>query len=84
MIYPKAKCPENRGRVNVKNNSSNTYDFVKVCSAFYDSAGDVVRTHFTYADPSTLALGQSGTFDTSVSATGAGITSYRLWVDARY
>jgi len=68
----------------VKNNSSNTYDFVQPCTAFYNSAGDVVRTDFTYTSPSTLAPGQTGTFDSSVDADGVGIVSYRLWVDAGY
>ncbi len=68
----------------VNNNSSNTYDFVKVCSAFYNAAGDVVRTNFTYTSPSTLGPSGSGTYDSSVSGDGAGIDSVKVWVTASY
>jgi hypothetical protein len=68
----------------VTNNSAYTYDFVQPCVAFYDAAGNVVRTDFTFTSPSTLAPGQTGTFDAFVDAEGAGIVSQRLWVDADY
>lgn len=67
----------------VNNTSSNTYEFVKVCSAFYNSGGDVVDTDFTYADPDTLGPGASGTFHTWRNADD-GITSYRLWADGNW
>lgn len=68
----------------VTNTSTYTYDFVKLCLAFYDSSGTVVRTTFTYTDPSTLGPGTSGTFTAFVDAFDAGITSYQVWIDADY
>ncbi|MBI5947669.1 MAG: hypothetical protein HY875_06000 [Chloroflexi bacterium] len=65
----------------VTNTSGNTYKWVQPYAGFYNSAGDVVRAFFDYTDPTTLAPGQSGTFDISVSASGTGIVSYRIWVD---
>jgi len=64
----------------VTNASSNTYDFVQVCSAFYNAAGDVVDTDFDYADPDTLGPGASGSFDT-YGDNDFGITGYRVWAD---
>ncbi len=66
----------------VTNTSGNTYTYVQPYAGFYNGAGDVARAFFDSTDPSTLGPGQSGTFDISVSATGAGIVSYRIWVDA--
>lgn len=68
----------------VTNNSSSTYDFVQPCVAFYNAAGNVVRTTFTYASPDTLVPGQTGTFDASVDSEGAGIVTERVWIDADY
>lgn len=68
----------------VTNNSNNTYDHVAPCTAFYNASGNVVRTHFLYTSPRTLAPGQSGTFDSFVNGQGKGIVSYRIWIDGRY
>lgn len=65
----------------VENNSGKTYRSVKVCSAFYNAAGNVVDTDFDYADPDTLGPGASGAFNTWV-VEPVGIESYRVWVDA--
>jgi hypothetical protein len=68
----------------VTNNSTHTYEFVQPCTAFYDSAGNVVRTDFTFAEPDTLGPGQVGTFDSFVDSEGKGIVSQRAWVTASY
>lgn len=66
----------------ITNNSSDTYEFVGVCGALYDSAGRVFRTGHTYIGPDTLAPGQSASFDFSESVDSTPVASYRLWVDA--
>ncbi len=66
------------------NNSANTYEYVNVCVASYDAAGNVVRTGNAYTQPDTLGPVATGTFDASVHAGGAGIVSERTWVDAAY
>jgi V8-like Glu-specific endopeptidase len=68
----------------VQNNSAYTHDFVKVCSAFYDTDGRVVRTDFTYTDPSTLGPGGWGSFDSFVDGDGADIDSVAVWASANY
>ncbi|HSP55952.1 MAG TPA: FxLYD domain-containing protein [Dehalococcoidia bacterium] len=65
---------------NVQNSSSNTYDFVEVCAAFYDSQGNVVDTNFDYTSPDTLGPGATGTFDTDGDA-DLGVSGYRVWAD---
>ncbi len=66
----------------ITNNSSDTYEFVGVCGALYDSAGRVSRTGHTYIGPDTLAPGESASFDWSESVDSTPVASYRLWVDA--
>ena len=66
----------------VTNNSPNTYDFVSICAAFYDNAGNVVRTGLDYTSPDTLGPGEVGSFDASADEEGADIVSHRVWVDA--
>ncbi len=66
----------------VTNTSGNTYKYVQPYAGYYNAAGDVVRAFFDSTDPSTLGPSQSGAFDISVSSQGAGIVSYRIWVDA--
>ncbi len=68
----------------VTNNSSSTYDFINVCSAHYDSAGNVVRTGLDFLRPDALAPGQAGKFNAFTDSLGAGIDSDRVWVDAGY
>jgi len=68
----------------VKNNSSNPYEFVQPCLAFYSAADLVVDTAMTFAEPSTLGPGATGTFDASAPAEGAAIVSQRVWVEASY
>jgi hypothetical protein len=68
----------------VMNSSATTYEFVQPYVGFYDSTGDVVRAFFGFTSPSTLAPGQSGTFNVAVPASGITIVSQRIWVDADY
>ena len=42
-------------------------EFVKVVATFYDEAGQVINTDFTYTDPTDLAAGQSAPFELSVT-----------------
>lgn len=69
----------------VTNNSLNTYESVRPCAAFYNSAGEVVRTRLGPTNPDTLGPGQSGTFEFLIGlASSANITGYRVWVHADY
>lgn len=69
----------------VRNNSTTTWTFVEPLIALYGADGRVVRTDFTFTKPSTLAPGESGTFDAFVfDAEGVPFTSYRVWVDANW
>jgi len=65
----------------ITNNSSDTYEFVRICGALYDSAGNVIRTDYTYIGPDTLAPGESASFDWSESVDSTPVASYRLWAD---
>jgi len=65
----------------ITNHSSDTYEFVRICGALYDSAGNVIRTDYTYIGPDTLAPGESASFDWSESVDSTPVASYRLWVD---
>lgn len=65
----------------VVNNSVVKYRGVKVCSALYDAAGNVIDTGFDYAYPNTLGPGESGAFNTWVLEP-VGVESYRVWVHA--
>ena len=45
------------------NGGSDSTEFVKVVATFYDEAGRLIDTTFTYTDPSDLAAGQSAPFE---------------------
>jgi len=62
------------------NNSNTTYDFVEVCCALYNAAGDVIRRSTSFAKPRMLAPGESGTFDCLRIVDGTPVASHRLWV----
>ena len=51
----------------VVNGGSEPTEFVKVVATFYDEAGQVINTDFTYTDPSDLAAGQSAPFEVTVT-----------------
>jgi hypothetical protein len=51
----------------VVNGGTDSTEYVKVVATFYDEAGQVINTDFTYTDPSDLAAGQSAPFELSVS-----------------
>lgn len=69
----------------VTNNSGFTYEFTQIYIAYYNAAGQVIRTDFTYADPDLLGPGQSGTFEVlEWDGDTLPIASYRIWVDASY
>ena len=63
----------------VTNRSTVTYRFVEICAAYYNAAGDVIRTDSSYARPDTLTPSQSGTFE--VEDDGEGVATHRLWVE---
>jgi len=46
----------------VKNSGNRDVNFVKVIGTFYDSAGKVVDTSFTYTNPSDITSGQTAPF----------------------
>jgi hypothetical protein len=64
----------------VANAAPATYDNVKVCAAFYNAAGDVIRTDLGFTVPGKLRTGESGSFDIPTDA--AGVASNKLWVGA--
>ena len=51
----------------VVNGGSEPTEFVKVVATFYDEAGQVINTDFTYTDPSDLTAGQSAPFEVTVT-----------------
>lgn len=51
----------------VLNGGSEATEFVKVVATFYDEAGQVIDTDYTYTDPPDLAAGQSAPFEIRVS-----------------
>jgi len=66
----------------VTNTTSRSYDFVKPIIAFYDASGTVIRTEDAFTNPTTLAPGQTGTFEVLLDADGVSSASRRIWVDA--
>lgn len=67
----------------VRNRSNRTYEFVQVCGALYDQAGNTVRSSFTFTQPAIIAPGQAAPFDLYEFVGTTAIASYRLWVDGR-
>lgn len=67
----------------VRNQGSVPYQYVKVCIAFYNGSGGVVRTAFTLVGLGELGPGQAGSFDLWAIGLPSEATSVRLWVDAR-
>lgn len=51
----------------VVNGGTDSTEYVKVVATFYDEAGQVINTDFTYTDPTDLAAGQSAPFELRVS-----------------
>jgi hypothetical protein len=51
----------------VVNGGSEPTQYVKVVATFYDDAGRVIGTDFTYTDPSDVAAGQSAPFEITVT-----------------
>jgi hypothetical protein len=51
----------------VVNGGTDSTEYVKVVATFYDEAGQVINTDYTYTDPSDLAAGQSAPFELTVS-----------------
>jgi hypothetical protein len=51
----------------VVNGGTDSTEYVKVVATFYDEAGQVINTDYTYTDPSDLAAGQSAPFELRVS-----------------
>jgi hypothetical protein len=68
----------------VTNNSAQTYQFVEVYVASYDTAGDVVAVDTTFAHPDTLTPGQTGTFEalSSPEEHAGSVVTRRVFVDA--
>lgn len=68
----------------VRNIGSIGYTYVKIIGAFVDSAGTVIRTDFTFSEPSRLAPGQQGTFDMLFLDAPSGLERLNLliWTDA--
>jgi hypothetical protein len=63
----------------VTNNSQETYQYVNICGALYDSAGSVIRSDSTYTELDSLAPAQSSSFD-YLQMDAPPVASYRLWV----
>jgi hypothetical protein len=63
----------------VTNNSQTTYQYVRICAALYDSAGNVIRSDSTYTQLDSLAPGQSSSFD-CLEIDAPPVASNRLWV----
>lgn len=51
----------------VVNGGTDSTEYVKVVATFYDEAGQVINTDYTYTDPTDLAAGQSAPFELSVT-----------------
>lgn len=69
----------------ITNHSANTYNFVKACSAIYDSSGNVLRAKSWYTTPDTLGSGQTGTYDSlEFSTSGLIVDHVKVWPDASY
>lgn len=67
----------------VTNNSGTIWDYVQPIVAFYDDAGRVIETDFTFTSPTTIPPGQTATFDLLIidgeELAGA---PRRFWIDA--
>jgi hypothetical protein len=87
-VTQKTLIPDKDGAYHVTgevvNNSSNIYDSVTACFAYYDSAGTVIRVDYPPTEPSYLEQGESATFDSVVDGGGAEIVSQRVWFQAYY
>ncbi len=67
----------------IKNNSATTtFSSVRACGAYYNASGDVIRTHGPNTSPSTLAPGQSGSFDVIAIGVAAEATNVEVIADA--
>ncbi len=68
----------------VRNTTATNYTYVEILGAFVDSAGTVIRTDFTFSQPSTLTPGQQGTFDMLFLDAPPGLEQLNLliWTDA--
>ena len=51
----------------VVNGGSDATEYVQVVATFYDEAGRVIDTDFTFTDPSDLSAGQSAPFEITVT-----------------
>ena len=60
-------------------------EYVKIVVTFYDSAGTMIGTDFTYTELDLIPPGDTGAFDTGidVSTLGGEVDSYELQVQAR-
>lgn len=68
----------------VQNNADRRATFVKVVATFYDAAGTVVGTAFTFTDPSEVPAGGSAPFDLFVDADDVPpIARHALYVEAQ-
>ena len=61
--------------------------FVKVSATIYDSQSQVIGTHTTYTDPSTIPPGETSPFEVLISNNDvtdlAPISNYKLMVGSR-
>lgn len=66
----------------IKNNSlSTTFTSVRACGAYYNASGDVIRIDPPITTPSTLAPGQSGTFDVIAVGVSLAVTNVVVIAD---
>jgi hypothetical protein len=66
----------------VVNQSGGAVEFVKVIGTFYDSAGTVVRSDFTYTELDEIPPGGTDTFELIIAEGGsAGIATYSLRIE---
>lgn len=66
----------------ITNNSSDTYHWVEVCGAFYDSGGKVIRAGFDVLLEDVFSPGESASFDFFQLVDSTQVASYRLWPEA--
>lgn len=66
----------------IQNNDDITYRAVRVCAAFFNDDGDVVRVGHDFTDPSTLEDGDEGDFDIVIEDLPSDAETYKLWADA--
>lgn len=70
-------------RGEVVNEASKSAKSVQVIGAFYNEAGEVVGTEFTYTDPDNIPAGETASFDLQSDPGDRAYSSYELWISPR-